>query len=415
MIYKSLCSIICLAWVSCSSSTQQLTSMPAPVGFTPEKKSLLQKQDLLGKSPYKGILYATDRSSSKNLEKHQFYSGTRGSVITVGVGELSFTSEKRQRTLLNLLPFLGTRELTSKVRKINELGYLQSALPYGELTDPESLKKRTNADAAFANLVNKKLQASSLKDITIFIHGYKNVFDNPLLVASELWSYMGHDGVFIAYAWPATPKLAAYFKDIETTGLSARNLRKFLDYLSLHTNAEKINLVAHSAGTRVLIGAMHELSLSPPSKSLRLGQVVLIASDHDPQKFASSLGHGILNLADDITVYLSGKDTALGFSHKVFGIQRLGELNKPKNLSSHVSDYLKRSKNLHFIDVSNALGAFSGNGHSYHRSSPWVSNDIIELLTKRQKPTDRLLHRKPDTIPWIFPENYAKLARTGAE
>ena len=93
------------------------------------------------------------------------------------------------------------------------------------------------------------------------MHGYKVVFENPLLVAAELWHFLGYDGVFIAYAWPSTPKKLAYFSDLETTSLSAYNLRIFLEYLARETDAENIHIIGYSAGTRLVINALNQLAL----------------------------------------------------------------------------------------------------------------------------------------------------------
>lgn len=43
---------------------------------------------------------------------------------------------------------------------------------------------------------------------------------------------MGYDGVFIAYAWPATPRGFAYLADMDTAKVTSRNLRFLLQYLS---------------------------------------------------------------------------------------------------------------------------------------------------------------------------------------
>ena len=54
------------------------------------------------------------------------------------------------------------------------------------------------------------------------------VFTNPLLISAELWHFLGYDGVFIAYAWPSTPKTLAYAADLETTALSAHFLQMLI-------------------------------------------------------------------------------------------------------------------------------------------------------------------------------------------
>ena len=66
--------------------------------------------------------------------------------------------------------------------------------------------QRSVPSEQFAAKVNAKLAISRAKDVFIYLHGYKVVFENPLLVASELWHFLGYEGVFIAFAWPSTPR-----------------------------------------------------------------------------------------------------------------------------------------------------------------------------------------------------------------
>lgn len=61
--------------------------------------------------------------------------------------------------MLELKPYSG------KVTKVNELGYLSQAMPYGDLTGPEETKGLKKADDAFAQLINQKLATSGQKDV----------------------------------------------------------------------------------------------------------------------------------------------------------------------------------------------------------------------------------------------------------
>jgi esterase/lipase superfamily enzyme len=100
---------------------------------------------------------------------------------------------------------------------------------------------------------NAKLDASEIKDIFICVHGFKVVFKKPLLVAAELWHFLGYEGLFVAYAWPSTPSNRAYVADLETAVLSSQNFRKFLQYLAEETHVRHIHIIGYSAGTRIII------------------------------------------------------------------------------------------------------------------------------------------------------------------
>ena len=201
-------------------------------------------------------------------------------------------------------------------------------------TPPDLITKELYRPAErFAELVNEKLKQSQRKDIYIYVHGYKVVFENPILVATELWHFLGYDGVFIAYAWPSTPKTLAYVSDAETAALSSHFLQIFLQYLSEETDAENIHIVGYSAGTRVVITALAQLAMlhteqdkATIQRKLKIGHVILTASDFDRQLFGIQIDKGLLKIPKTLTVYVSESDSALGFSKWLFGRDRLGQM-----------------------------------------------------------------------------------------
>ncbi len=400
--------LILLGASSCAfKKFDRLGMMPTPAHFGEAMRDDFAKKAYLKKSPYQGMLYVTDRKPAAGKSGGQrFYQNARGSLMRAGIGEVAYAEHKLGGNLVRLLPIAGEKlkPFPGEVTGINELGYLSKVMPYGDLTSTEEKQNLKKADHAFAKLINQKLATSGQKDVFLFVHGFRVVFENPLLASAELWNFMGNDGVMISYAWPATPKIFAYLHDIETAQISGRNLRKLVAYLSENTNARKIHIIAHSAGTRVAMTALNELSLSSRGKNYRVGQVALIASDYDPQQFASALGDGVLNVVDDLNLYLSRDDFALGLSRRVFSLGRLGQINDMAGTSAGTHQWLRNHPKLHFIDVSNAQDAFSGNGHSYHRHSPEVSSDILRMMTEQVGPQKRGLVRPDGQIAWEFPE-----------
>jgi esterase/lipase superfamily enzyme len=99
-----------------------------------------------------------------------------------------------------------------KVAGVDEFGVLAGSV--GAFDGPPA----AIGDERFAAAVNEKLARSAKKDVYIYVHGCLVVFENPVLVAAELWHYLGYGGVFIAYSWPAMPRKLAYFADLESAG-----------------------------------------------------------------------------------------------------------------------------------------------------------------------------------------------------
>ena len=400
-----------------SPPRNRIALMPAPDVFDQGAWDPFTDQDPIEDIPYGGILYATDRAPDR--EAGNSYRDERGHLLRLGVAEISAGrnsmtwEEARRISLLKERP----EDFPLEVTNIEEVEILDSSInPFtrdlaGEGVDPPK-------DGRFAAMVDAKLAVSETKDVYIYVHGYKVVFENPLLVSSELWHFLGYEGVFIAFAWPSTPSTLAYFADLETAALSAGNLRLLVQYLAEHTQARRIHIIGYSAGTRLVAQALHQLALlyigpdgTGSGSSLRIGHVILTGSDIDQEIFGSYLVDGILDIVEDITVYASAKDQALGMSAWVFGRRRVGEVLE-EGLPPAVADFLRRNERLAVVDASDAPGADTGNGHAYFRQSPFTSSDILATLRFNLKPEERGLEQTSGLPIWTFPEDYVDRLRS---
>jgi len=401
---KALVLIILILLSGCSSynSFTRLDAMPEPLIYSDEilKPSFYSEKEA---RTSRDILYVTDRLPAQEQDQEKYYKNARNDTLRAGAAEI--------------LPASKPDNTPSSVTSVREFGFLANVLPYSRLSaiSDESFSELTPADELLTDAIDEQLQENNKKDIYIYVHGYKVVFENPLLVTHELWRFMNHDGVFLAYAWPSTPKRFAYFKDIETAQLSGQNLRLLLEYLAENTEAERIHIVGYSAGTRVVITAIQQLALkyshlSQPEirNKLKIGNVILTASDYDISVFAASIGNGLLDIPSRMTIYMSGSDKALGISSWIFSQQRLGQFvtESQTTMNPHIKGFFANHPSLHFVDATRAENSDSGNGHGYFIKSPWVSSDILMLLKDDTHPDKRGLTRREDDIQWEFPSNY---------
>ena len=392
----------------------QIYLMPAPDVYDAGAIDPFTDSAPMENIPYEGILYATDRKPAKDEDPEGFYLNKRGFVLRLGVGGIQLGDtditweEARKISLLKNRP----ANYPLKINGVEEFGILADS--YTVFTRPTDLGPEADKPAEiFASKVNEKLAKSTRKDIYIYVHGYKVVFENPLLVATELWHFLGYDGVFISYSWPSTPKNLAYFSDLETTSLSSYNFRIFLEYLARETSAEHIHIIGYSAGTRVVINGLNQLALIYKGESreefqkhLRIGHVILTASDFDRQLFGSYIEAGILDVPKDTTIYLSELDSALSLSSWLFNRQRLGQMWEERKLPDGLAKLLFQADDLALIDVSDVDKAGSGNGHAYFRKSPWVSSDILSTLMYDLSPEERGLTHSKEWPIWQFPPDY---------
>jgi pimeloyl-ACP methyl ester carboxylesterase len=388
--------------------------MPAPDIYALGEIDPLPEIEAVKNFPYKGILYATDRAPAGNSSP--FFLNERGHLLRLGVGNLvlgveDFTWEEARR--ISLLKNRAAN-YPIKVASIHRLGILDRSISI--FTAPSMIDPPLEAPREqFVDLINRKLALSERKDIYIYVHGYKVGFENPLLVASELWHFLGYDGVFIAFAWPSTPKTLAYASDLETAVSSAHHLKLLIEVLGEETQAENIHIVGYSAGTRVVLNTLFQLALTHDGMEkaaivdeLRVGHVLLVGSDFDRQLFGAYLDYGLLNVPRNLTVYMSGTDRAMGLSQWVFGRERLGSMWKEGQMPSHVTEVLESMQDLELINVTAAEGAATGNGHAYFRQSPWVSSDVLMTLMYDLAPENRGLEKIEGSVVWTFPEDYVQ-------
>ena len=260
--FLMLAAILFFVAACASNKPYQIELMPAPDVYMDGTVNPFQGiEDIPDESmPYNGILYATDRKPSNR--KDLFYANERGFLLRLGIADIILgknTLDWEEARRISLLKNRSNK-YPLKLTSVEEIGILDRSV--SEWQDPAILPPDLNAPAeTFAEKVNAKLKISRRKEIMIYVHGYKVVFENPLLVATELWHFLGYDGVFIAYAWPSTPSVFAYISDLETAEYTTRNLRLFLEYLAEETNAERIHLIGYSAGTRVVISSLVQLAL----------------------------------------------------------------------------------------------------------------------------------------------------------
>jgi len=392
----------------------QIFLMPAPDIYDTGVIDPFTDTNPLEQIPYEGILYATDREPDTTNFINNFYENKRGYLLRLGIGRIILGTnemtweEARQISLLKNRP----QKYPIRISGVEEFGILDRSKSF--VAPSENLGPEARIPAQrFTAMINAKLATSQRKDIFIYVHGYKVVFENPLLVASELWHFLGYDGVFIAYAWPSTPKKLAYASDLETAALSAHNFRILLEYLAEETDAERIHIIGYSAGTRVVIKGLMQMALNGECKSSgnfheisRIGHVILVGSDFDRPLFGAYVADGLLNVAEDFSIYLSDSDRALNFSRWFFKQERLGQMWKDQKIPPLVADFLRKNDNLIMIDVTDAEDSAKGNGHAYFRKSPWVSSDILSTLMYDLDPAKRGLQFTEEWPVWTFPADY---------
>jgi esterase/lipase superfamily enzyme len=422
---RALLWMLPLALASCGGSgVQTMNLMPAPAAYT--ETGLPVEKWIQGKKVFQDelrpIFYATDRAraSSGDEDPVRFYNSDRGGCVRLGRAAVVPASKalKWADAWRNTFSSSEARSFPIKVGGAEEYGVLgRSVAPFQDLTNQER-DGAQEAGRRYAREINEHLAKTNSTDIHIYVHGYRTMFESPLLTTAELWHFTGNQDVFIAYSWPATPKALAYISDSETTHASSRHLRAFLRFLAEETKVRRINLIGYSAGSRLVTRALDDLALQEKHRSpvearkrLKLGTVSILAGDVDRGIFGGYLADGILDIVDHLIVYQNSADIALIVPRLLTGFYRSGESIDPKKITPRVRDYLLNHPKLALVDVSTIDSARKGNGHSYLRGSPWVSTDLLLYLLAPGMPNERGLVRYGDNPIWHFPPDYVERLR----
>jgi esterase/lipase superfamily enzyme len=222
----------------------------------------------------------------------------------------------------------------------------------------------------------------------------------------------------MAYSWPSGQKLLGYLGDVEKAQHSARYLTLLTRFLSKYTDAQQIDIMAHSAGTRVLARSLADISLfsgileTDPGRqgkieSFKLGDVIFTSGDMSRNLMNVYLDYGIADISKKIAIYSSGQDEVLAFSNWLWADERIGDYKININdLPPGGQEYLAAHPNLEIIDATGTPGSTINYGHGFFLGNPWVSSDILLSTVLDLTPEERGLIRDDSGLGWTFPKDY---------
>ncbi len=250
--------------------------------------------------------------------------------------------------------------------------------------------------ADFIKVFNEKINKAPEKNALLFVHGYRNSFEDAARRTAQLaWDlpFSGFSGFF---TWPSAAKYADYLADEAKARSSYPELEKFLKQLMLNTELEHIHIIAHSMGTLVTTLSLNSLSrdssITPHLEKIH--QLILGASDIDQEEFRKTILPEFKNMGLRRTIYTSDHDGALGVSSwGRRGRLRLGQSGKD----------IFVDKDLDTVEASNIEALDS---HGYIFESKLMLTDLFYLITKNLSPAQRRLRElKKEMLPyWLFLE-----------
>lgn len=251
---------------------------------------------------------------------------------------------------------------------------------------------------AFFESLNFMITENSERDALLFIHGYNTSFSEAAYRAAQIaWDvpFLGVTGFF---SWPSAGKLYGYPHDETNAEFNYSYLEEFIEKLIQNTKVEKLHIIAHSLGNKILSFALKNLNSKAElrEKLKVIHQIILGAPDIDSGIFKKDILPALSDLGKRKTIYSSDKDIALKASEAFrLGLPRLGEAGK----------HLFVSKYTDTIDASNVKSSLLG--HDYIFDAKELLYDLYYLLEKGFDPKERRLKKRWwhfRFVYWLFPK-----------
>ena len=179
------------------------------------------------------------------------------------------------------------------------------------------------------------------RDILVFIHGFRNTFEEAALDAAHLSDGIGFRGDTMVFSWPSKAGLFDYSYDRESAMWSRDAFERVLDAVMLSAMRSRVHLVAHSMGSMLTLEALRQLNARyGDAVADKIGAVVFASPDIDMDLFVSSIER-LGPLARKITIVTATNDRALALSRRLAGgITRVGAAEKAQleRLGLNVAD-----------------------------------------------------------------------------
>jgi esterase/lipase superfamily enzyme len=397
--------------------------MPTPAGMQSGKHDPFEYTPDRHKGSYIAVVYATNRlpSDSGNYYAREFDNNLRVGVTQVQIGDGKQGWEEIRRLSIN---GLDKKDAELAINGVTQTGIINSS---------DSIDILSPEHQVYMDILNKAIDESHVKEITVYVHGANNSFYRSAAQAAQYRHFTGRHAIVTFFSWPSAENILRYGTDVSNIEETVPTFARYLKFLARHSSAERINILCYSVGatlttrTLALLGNDH----SQPDReayreSLRLGSVYFAAPDTDFDHFIEEYRQ-YEDIVDRVTVTINHDDSVLGVSRRMFHArggpktnnQQLksskSRLGKPdiKDLTQAQADWIiekTRDSNFDVLEVDyNAIPGLSKGSHDYWYQNPWTSTDALLTLNFHASPQERaLISRESENAPqiWYFPEDY---------
>jgi esterase/lipase superfamily enzyme len=227
---------------------------------------------------------------------------------------------------------------------------------------------RTIADAA---------ARKNCRSVLIYIHGFNTLFDGAALRAGQMAEDTRYRCVAALFSWSSEGEVGRYAADIEHSAYATPLLEAFLR--ALMKSGLRIDIVAHSIGTRVTLSALSACAHDGPPAGDLVDQLILAAADIGADPVNNDFVHLLkdsIPFVHRTTIYASTGDAILAVSAVAHGeVPRAGRrpVSDSKLETPIATDHI-----VDIIDATDAPAELLG--HSYFGLSYEAVSDIALTL-----------------------------------
>ncbi len=183
-----------------------------------------------------------------------------------------------------------------------------------------------DGEKAFVRSLNAQLAARprGSRKVMLFIHGYNTMFAEGLYRFTQVVHDAKSPAVPVLFTWASRGELTQYVYDSNSATTARDDLERTIR-LIFASDAEEVNILAHSMGNWVTVEALRQIKISGGLAQVgKLGNLVLAAPDIDIDVFKSQMRR-FGKPKKPFFIVLSKDDKALGASRFIAGgQQRLG-------------------------------------------------------------------------------------------
>jgi esterase/lipase superfamily enzyme len=363
------------------------------------------------------VVYATNRLPT-GLPSNRSYLTLFDQDIRLGTARVRIGGETLSWQELHAASLSGVREGPIPMT-------LEQATEYTSIA-PGDQALAPGAERFFTD-INQRLAALPNKDIIVYVHGANNNFYRASAQAAQFHHFTGRNAVVLVFAWPSAESLLRYAVDVNNAQRSEAVFARLIELLARHTTAERIDVLAYSAGAQVLGPALALLKRGSPAtdveqlhERLRLGEVYFAAPDIDFRPFIADLS-SYVGIADHITVAVNPDDTVLALAARHHRQSRAGKPD-PDELTAEETQWLIEASRTLPIDLlwitSQQLPGMGRGAHDFWYNHPWASTDVLIQLLFSARPAERGLESYEEAGQarvWYFPDDYPQRANASIE